>query len=278
MVSCGHFHTAVVLEDGGVYTWGFGGFGALGLGDKEIKTRPGHVTALGGIRVVMIAAGEAHTLAVASEGELYSWGNGERGRLGLGDETEHVLPRKVAAEHLGFERVVMAAAGVGHSACVVETGEMYTWGRWQALGHPEDGSQHDILIPTRISPQYLSHERICTVAAGRNHTVAVTRGGRVFSWGLGGEGRLGLGHESSRMVPESVQFQPHTTFVGRFRHLPAEHVLAFAMCAHPRLASTGCVFAGLLPELVQRIVEAASVRPEGWQEVAEGILRLMGGR
>ena len=40
MVACGEEHTAAVTEDGGVYTFGKGGHGRLGLGDKEDRTTP----------------------------------------------------------------------------------------------------------------------------------------------------------------------------------------------------------------------------------------------
>ena len=105
-------HTKVaVVEGGALYSWGYGGFGALGLGDKDNRATPQRVW-LGSSRAVLAASGEAHSLAVAEGGSLWSWGLGERGRLGHGDEEERLTPVQVAA--ISAVCVSMAAAGGGH--------------------------------------------------------------------------------------------------------------------------------------------------------------------
>jgi len=43
----------------------------------------------------MIAAGAEHTAAVTEDGELYGWGWGRYGNLGLGDRKDRLIPEKV---------------------------------------------------------------------------------------------------------------------------------------------------------------------------------------
>lgn len=44
----------------------------------------------------MVAAGAEHTAAVTEDGELYGWGWGRYGNLGLGDRDDRLVPRKVS--------------------------------------------------------------------------------------------------------------------------------------------------------------------------------------
>ena len=78
-VSCGHFHTAALSEDGELFTWGWGGSffqgaGALGHGDKTTRHEPEIVQALldDGLTVEEVQCGKAHTLLRTSDGEVWS--------------------------------------------------------------------------------------------------------------------------------------------------------------------------------------------------------------
>ena len=100
-------------EGGGVYTFGKGEYGQLGHGDEENQLAPRRVPAAGfnGERVVMVAAGGRHTVALSEAGHVFTWGNGEDGQLGHGDEENQRAPRQVEAGRFGGEKVVFVAAG-----------------------------------------------------------------------------------------------------------------------------------------------------------------------
>ncbi|MFL5318818.1 MAG: hypothetical protein ACJ790_04120 [Myxococcaceae bacterium] len=79
MVSAGSVHTCAIAEDHGLWCWGHGSQGRLGLGDAEIRTRP---TRVGTRRDwTWISAGDNHTCGIAGKGELYCWGYGSGGRV-----------------------------------------------------------------------------------------------------------------------------------------------------------------------------------------------------
>eukprot|EP00966_Prymnesium_polylepis_P271023 6261295-Prymnesium_polylepis.1 len=75
----------------GVYSWGYGGGGRLGHGDKGGFLRPKRIDGLrdsaGDTHCIQVAAGESHSLALSSDGCLHSWGVGDYGKLGHGDLT-----------------------------------------------------------------------------------------------------------------------------------------------------------------------------------------------
>lgn len=63
-VACGDLHTAALVDNGGMYTWGEGAQGRLGHGSEESQTSPTQVEALHTERVVFIACGYVSTAAV----------------------------------------------------------------------------------------------------------------------------------------------------------------------------------------------------------------------
>ena len=98
-VSTGHFHTLGLRSDGTLWVWGSNGYGQLGLpeiGASENVTSP---TQLGtDSDWVAIAAGDAHSLAVKSDGSLWSWGANSSGQLGLGHSSTKYTPTAVPGD------------------------------------------------------------------------------------------------------------------------------------------------------------------------------------
>ena len=97
MVTCGGDFTAVATECGSVYTFGFGGHGALGHGDQDNQYLPRQVprAAFLNERVVMVSAGFEHMAALSEARRVYTWGNGERFQLGDGDSGWQESPVQV---------------------------------------------------------------------------------------------------------------------------------------------------------------------------------------
>ena len=84
-----------------------------------------------------MAAGEYHTIVLTSEGAVFTFGSNGYGQTGLGTtEGNQTTPRKVGG-CLEGKKVVYAAAGHWHTACIDEDGEIYTWGKGKhgRLGH-----------------------------------------------------------------------------------------------------------------------------------------------
>lgn len=130
-----------------------------------------------------------HFLAIATNGELYSWGVGEFGRLGHSDEClDKENPTKIA--YLKESQISFAACGTTYSAAISSNGELYTFGqgRFGKLGH---GNSDDKTIPTLVSA--LKLHKVTFVACGDSHTVCSTDQGKVFVFGDGDFGKLGIG-------------------------------------------------------------------------------------
>lgn len=81
-LTCGNNHSIVVTNQSTVYAWGCNEKGQLGLGDQKLRSRPVRVDRLWGIPIVNVAAGGEHSLAVTTNGMLFSWGSNSHGQLG----------------------------------------------------------------------------------------------------------------------------------------------------------------------------------------------------
>ncbi|GMH78228.1 hypothetical protein TrST_g897 [Triparma strigata] len=114
-VACGGFHTAAVTEDGAVYTWGGGEHGQLGHGDKVNKTVPTLITSLD-YAVTQITCGWSHSVALSGCGKVFTWGNGDHGKLGHGNSSKVATPKQVEA--LAHLRVVKIASYNEHTAAL----------------------------------------------------------------------------------------------------------------------------------------------------------------
>lgn len=81
---CTFFWSAAITDDGCLYTWGRGNYGRLGHGKSNDCFVPTAVSTLKGVHVskVSCGSGDSHTLCVTVDGKVYSWGDGDYGKLG----------------------------------------------------------------------------------------------------------------------------------------------------------------------------------------------------
>ena len=92
---------------------------------------PKRVKSLSSKSVVDIATGAYHCAAVTADGDLYTWGDGFCGQLGLGDKRPQLLPSQVTLGGLEDEVVESVSCGARHTLAVTEDGEVFSFG----LGH-----------------------------------------------------------------------------------------------------------------------------------------------
>ncbi|XP_008778209.1 uncharacterized protein LOC103698035 [Phoenix dactylifera] len=200
-----------------VFSWGSGTNYQLGTGNAHIQKLPCKVDALQGSYIKIIAASKFHSVAVGSNGELYTWGFGRGGRLGHPDFDIHsgqaavITPRQVTLG-LGSRQVKSIAAAKHHTVIATESGEVFTWGsnREGQLGYTSVDTQP---TPRRVSSLKV---KIIAVAAANKHTAAVAESGEVYTWGCNKEGQLGYGtsNSASNYTPRMVEYLKGKVFRG----------------------------------------------------------------
>ena len=106
-VSAGEYHSLALTADGAVWSWGRGHAGVLGHGDEQQQWQPKKVEVLAGRRVVAVSAAVLHSLALAADGAVFTWGRGHNGCLGHGEDlSNQLLPKKIEAGAPGSGAVV----------------------------------------------------------------------------------------------------------------------------------------------------------------------------
>ncbi|KAL3357982.1 hypothetical protein AABB24_015222 [Solanum stoloniferum] len=178
------------------------------LADESLSASPCIVELDPGVKITSVAAGGRHTLALSDVGQVWGWGYGGEGQLGLGSRIKivaspHLIPCLDASSHDGPDRslgsqkhkalgsyIKSISCGGRHSAVITDTGVLLTFG-WGLYGQCGLGNTNDVLRPTCVSS--LLNTRIEAVAGGLWHSVCLCDHGRVYTFGGNQFGQLGLG-------------------------------------------------------------------------------------
>uniref|UniRef100_T1IYS2 HECT-type E3 ubiquitin transferase n=1 Tax=Strigamia maritima TaxID=126957 RepID=T1IYS2_STRMM len=201
-VHSGGRHAMALTIDGKVFSWGEGDDGKLGHGNRNTLDRPRLIEALKSKRVRDIACGSSHSAAITSNGELYTWGMGEYGRLGHGDTVTQLRPKLVKA--LLGQRVIQAACGSrdAQTLCLTDEGLVYSWGDGD-FGKLGRGGSEGCNIPHNI--ERLNGLGVCQIECGAQFSMALTKSGQVWTWGKGDYFRLGHGTDQHVRRPQLVE-------------------------------------------------------------------------
>jgi alpha-tubulin suppressor-like RCC1 family protein len=140
-ISCAASYAAAITEDGDLFTWGVVSdedgapvlghrrgdvHGQLGSDGVAYIAVPTLVVAMRSHRVSQISCGPSHAAVVTARGLVYSWGSGDRGKLGLGSEADVWAPQRVTG--LDRQRICQVSCGSVHTLAVTVGGAVYVWG------------------------------------------------------------------------------------------------------------------------------------------------------
>ena len=201
-VSSGGYHTAAIKTDGTLWVWGQNDSGQLGNNTVNNILTP-ITTFSGGTNWKEVACGQTHTIAIKTDGTLWTWGASFFGGLGNNDSaTNRCTPVTTFAGRTNWRQV---AAGTNFSAAIKTDGTLWSWGR-NTYGQLADNT-----TTTRSTP-------VTTFAGGNNwkqvacsgySAAAIKTDGTLWTWGGGLTNRGGLGTNDT-----INRLTPVTTFAG----------------------------------------------------------------
>jgi len=207
-VTAGALHSLALTTDGRLFAWGRGFEGQLGAGFAVQRNAPVAVDttgALAGREVAAVGAGANHSLALTTDGGLFAWGYNSFGQLGDGSINQRDAP--VAVDTTGLlagKAIVAVAGGFEHSLALSSDGRLFAWG-YNVFGQLGDGTATNRTVPVAVDVSgALAGKTIAAVAAGAYHSLALTSGGQLFSWGNNGNGQLGDASTLQRSAPVAV--------------------------------------------------------------------------
>jgi alpha-tubulin suppressor-like RCC1 family protein len=196
--SAGGVHSLGIRTDGTLWAWGYNSFGRTGLGtDVGAATTPTQVGS--GTNWVAVSAGLDHSLAVRSDGTLWSWGYNGLGQLGQGDTSERLVPTQV-----GSATTWAFVNGSGDDSSAIRTdGTLWTWGS-NTLGRTGLG----IDTGTTLAPTQVGSDSDWAAVSGAPFgatRLGLRADGTLWSWGYNSNGATGLGTSSgSTLTPTQI--------------------------------------------------------------------------
>ena len=201
-VHSGGKHALALTLDGKVFAWGEGEDGKLGLGNRLTMDKPRLIDSLLPKKIRDIACGSSHSAAITSSGELYTWGLGEYGRLGHGDNYNQYKPKLVQA--LVGKRIIQVACGSrdAQTLALTEDGMVYSWGDGD-FGKLGRGGSEGSMVPHEI--ERLTSIGVVQIECGAQFSLALTKSGEVWTWGKGDYFRLGHGSDQHVRKPAPIQ-------------------------------------------------------------------------
>lgn len=208
-VSAGVYHSMALDSSGGVWTWGNNIDGRLGDGLSG-NIRPYAYRLPGLPRMVSIAAGARHSVAVAADGSVWAWGSNEFRQLGQEGVEFLAVPTKVA----GLSGITRIRTHYNHNIALDANGNAWAWGAG-STGQLGDGSTASRATPVRIE----SLSGLLAAEPGLSHTLAVSRDGQLLAWGESLAGQLGLTVDTDRTLPTAVSGLTDVEYIaGGLRH------------------------------------------------------------
>jgi alpha-tubulin suppressor-like RCC1 family protein len=247
IISAGNFHSLALCSDGTVAAWGSNNSGQLGDTTTTSRLVPVSVNTplagvLSGKTVVDVVAGNAHCLAVCSDGTVAAWGRNFDGQLGDNSTATRLLPVGVnttsGVSALFGKTVVAVAAGMNRSLALCSDGTLAAWGNGTSIP-----------VAVNATPgSALDGKTVVAIAAGVSHSLALCSDGTVAAWGSNEYGQLGDNSTTSRLAPVAVNTASGVSalFGKTVMAIAAGAYHSLALCSDGTVAAWGSNLAGQL--------------------------------
>jgi alpha-tubulin suppressor-like RCC1 family protein len=191
----------------GLWLWGLGYSGQLGKGTSVYTNPTPAQTSAGGTNWKQVSCGGYHTAAIKTNGELWTWGSGADGKLGLGNGYTRYTPAQVGTA-TNWKQV---SCGSYHTLAIKTDGTLWAW------GNGSNGMLGLNSTTNRFAPvQVGTATNWKQVTGGSSESAAIKTDGTLWTWGYNYYGQLGIGALGDKLTPV-------TTFLGgtNWKHVDA---------------------------------------------------------
>lgn len=222
-LAAGSNHVLALDEKNKVFAWGAGQQGQLGRRLVERANQGAlYPASIGSLpnraKAAKIACGSYHSFVIDTKGRLIAWGLNTYAELGIeteaGSDGGYLLKPQLVST-LKDQVLVDIAGGEHHSLAINDKGELLAWGRIDGhqVGLPsgsftkentifDEKEKPRILIQPAVVPDI--EGKIAHVAAGTDHSFAITEDGKVYSWGFSANYQTGQGTTDDIETPTLI--------------------------------------------------------------------------
>jgi len=205
-ISAGSNFSIALDGSGDIWAWGNSANGRLGNNSTSgnISTPFKLITVPAGTSFQSIVAGDGTTLALDTVGNIWAWGNNTDGRVGDGTQTDVLAPKKISPTGLFYKTV---SVGRYSSFAIGTDGSIWSWGNPAGGQLGNDTTTGSFFTPAKLTATGIQGKSFSAISGGGgspSHTLALDEQGNLWSWGGGGNGRLGNGTSANVLEPTQV--------------------------------------------------------------------------
>jgi alpha-tubulin suppressor-like RCC1 family protein len=224
-VAAGQWHSIVVMDNGTVFSFGYGLFGQLGTGQigggpqppaVQVRYATASVPQPGVVDAVDACAGQYHSVLRRATNHVEGFGSNDFGQLSDGTTLNRFgpVPARFADSSAFFARTI--GCGWNHTLAVHTSGTTYAWGSNSSgqLGATGVGASSLVPVPVVTSASGPPLADVIAVAGGEHHSLALKSDGTVWAWGSNANGKLGDGTDTDRAFPVQVLTAASTPLTG----------------------------------------------------------------
>lgn len=196
-VSAGGSHTIAIRTGGSLWSWGRNNLGQLGTAGIPSTSSNSPIQIGNASDWLVISAGSSHSVAIKTNGTLWTWGWNSFGQLGDNSTNNSTIPIQIGTDN----DWAFISAGDKYTLALKTNGTLWGWGdnEYGQLGDGTSGAGNKILIPTPIGVATWSF-----VSAGSDHSLAIKTDGTLWAWGRNNNGKLGNGSTTDSYMPTQI--------------------------------------------------------------------------
>jgi len=186
-----------------VYYMGLDVDGQLGTTDNDCVSIPSLIDPkhFDHEKIIQICAGDAHSILLTRNGNVYSCEYGEDGELEHSDKSNKSVPQKMDCNYFNNEPIKYISAGALFSFALTKNNSLYAWGN-NYYGQLSLGNDKNQSTPTLANSDAYNNEKIIKIECGYGHVLLLTKklngSTHIYSCGLNKHGQLGLGHNDDK--------------------------------------------------------------------------------
>lgn len=159
--------------------------------EKKLQRKPMLVPSL--TKIVSIAAGNNHILALDNKGKVFAWGTGEQNQLGR-RIVERTRVGSLTPCRVALSKIKQIACGAYHCFAIDEAGLVYAWGsnNFGQTGLLDGAGNGDAAVLKPGIVEALRPYKIREIQGGEHHSLACTNDGKLLVWGRCDDGQAGM--------------------------------------------------------------------------------------
>lgn len=218
-LACGSNFALALDAFGAIFSWGAGQQHQLGRevphDERFDALRPRQVFSKSDLTALY--AGSDHSFAVTASGQVYAWGMNNWAQCGISaaaGQAEASISTPTLVTQLATHKISMLAGGNHHTLAVTTDGKCLSWGHVDKaqvgidvatlpeadIARSEATKKVALLRKPTLIPS-LPQGKVVFVAAGSDHSIAVTKDGKAYSWGFSGTYQTGQGTDDDVTLP-----------------------------------------------------------------------------